>query len=209
MYLSDRDLARAISDGQLIFDPAPKTIDPTSIDLHLGKIDDVRIWDIAAFTEHEEGSGRDRPELNIGNYKIGKFGRKYLIPPPTYLKDAKQLVGMRHGSEVIVKPCGFVLWPTNELVGTPSKNAKLICFVDGKSTKARAGMVVHLTAPTIHSTWTGNITLEIANFGPFDLVFRPGDAVAQLTVAMITNPPEKGMDGTSATHGQTKPYGKD
>jgi dCTP deaminase len=96
-----------------------------------------------------------------------------------------------------------------EEVGTPKVNADLICFVDGKSTKARSGMIVHLTAPTIHSTWTGNVVLEIVNLGPFDLVFHQGDAVAQLTVCKISSPPAKGVEGTSLTHGQTGVYGKE
>ena len=35
MYLSDRDLQHAIETGRLIVEPKPKTIDSTSIDLHL------------------------------------------------------------------------------------------------------------------------------------------------------------------------------
>ena len=70
-------------------------------------------------------------------------------------------------------------------------------------------MVVHLTAPTIHSTWTGNVVLEIVNLGPFDLVFHEGDAVAQLTVCKISSPPDKGVEATSATYGQTGVFGKD
>jgi hypothetical protein len=52
-------------------------------------------------------------------------------------------------------------------VGTPAVNPALICFVDGKSTRSRTGILVHLTAPTIHAGWSGKITLEIANVGPF------------------------------------------
>jgi dCTP deaminase len=114
---------------------------------------------------------------------------------------------MRRGNEVVVRPFGFLLWPTKEKVGTPKINADLICFVEGKSTKARTGMIVHLTAPTIHSTWTGNVVLEIVNLGPFDLVFHEGDAIAQLTVCKITSPPAKGVEGTSATYGQTGVHG--
>jgi dCTP deaminase len=208
MYLSDRDLAWAIETCRLTIDPPPKKIDATSIDLHLGKLSDVRIWDIETYKRDEEGSGRERPELVVGKYKIGVFGPRYQIPPPEYSADLNQLVGKR-GRQIVVKRGGFVLWPTEEIVGTPSKNADLICFVDGKSMKARAGMVVHLTAPTIHSTWKGNVILEIANFGPFDLVFQEGDAVAQLTVAKITSPPDKGVEGTSASYGQTQPHGRD
>ncbi len=207
MYLSDRDLAWAIETGRLIVEPPPEKIDATSLDLHLGNIADAKIWDIDQFAEVLNAHGKARPELHIGQYRFGKFATKYTKPPPDYNHDSEYLV-MRRGAEIIVRPLGFLLWPTREKVGTPEKNADLICFVDGKSTKARAGMVVHLTAPTIHSTWTGNIVLEIVNLGPFDLVFQEGDAVAQLTVCRITSPPDKAVEGTSVTYGQTNIYGR-
>ena len=94
------------------------------------------------------------------------------------------------------------------LFASASRCEKSCLFVEGKSTKARAGMVVHLTAPNIHSTWTGNIVLEIVNFGPFDLVFHEGDAIAQLTVCKISSPPDKGVEGTSVTYGRTQVTGQ-
>ncbi len=127
------------------------------------------------------------------------FARKYQIPVPT---DSKELVFRRH-NQIIVKPGGFLLWQTQEVVGTPEENADLICFVDGKSTRARTGFVVHLTAPTIHAGWSGKITLEIANLGPFDLLFQEyEDTIAQLTVSTISSPPIEKMK-THVTYGQT------
>ena len=208
MFLSDRDLAWAIETGRLIVNPRPEKIDATSIDLHLGRIEDAKIWDIEKFAADQTEVGKPRPELHVGAYKIGKFGAKYARSPPDYDARCNWPV-MRRGDEIIVRPMGFLLWTTREEVGTPKTNADLICFVEGKSTKARTGMVVHLTAPTIHSTWTGNVVLEIVNLGPFDLVFHEGDAVAQLTVCRISSPPDKAVEGTSATYGQTGVHGKD
>ncbi len=208
MFLSDRDLLWAIQTGRLIINPRPEKIDATSIDLHLGKIDDAKIWDIAQFASDQQELGKPRPELYVGDYKIGKFGPKYTKSPPAFDPNVHHSV-VRRGHEIIVRPLGFLLWPTQEEVGTPKTNADLICFVDGKSTKARTGMVVHLTAPTIHSTWTGNVVLEIVNLGPFYLVFHEGDAVAQLTVCRISSPPDKAVDGTSLTYGQSGVYGRE
>ena len=53
------------------------------------------------------------------------------------------------------------------------------------------------------------MVLEIVNLGPFDLVFHEGDAVAQLTVCRISSPPDKAVDGTSLTYGQTGVYGRE
>jgi len=206
MFLSDRDLAWAIETGRLTVEPKPKKIDPTSIDLHLGKIEDAVVWDIDKFTKEMRASG-NRPELHVGQYSVAEFAPKFTRAPPDYQLDSDSKV-MRRGDQVVVKPLGFVLWMTEEVVGTPKNNADLICFVEGKSTKARTGMVVHLTAPIIHSTWTGNVVLEIVNLGPFDIVFHAGDAIAQLTVCRITSSPYKGMEGTSATYGQTHVSGQ-
>jgi deoxycytidine triphosphate deaminase len=49
MFLSDRDLLWAIAHGQLIVIPPPdkpKQIGPTSIDLHLDRIEEAKVWDI-------------------------------------------------------------------------------------------------------------------------------------------------------------------
>jgi dCTP deaminase len=207
MYLSDRDLNWAIQTGRLIVDPPPKKFDATSLDIHLDKICEAKIWNTETFLSDEKNRGRTRPELYVGKYHLGRFSGRYLGDPPAYSEDPAQLVG-RRDSEIVLKPHGFMLWQTEEVVGTPDINANFICFVDGKSTKARAGIVIHLTAPTIHASWKGKITLEIANLGPFDLVLQEKDVIAQLTVASISSPPHKGVSDLSSTYGQVSVRGR-
>ncbi len=198
MYLSDRDLQWAIQTGRLIIEPKPDAIDPTSIDLHLDRIEEARVWDIQSYKTHNEEEGRDGPaELRIAKISYKAVAKRYQIPPP---EDPSATV-FRRGREIVAKPHGFFLWQTREEVGTPVHGADLIAFIDGKSTRARAGLVVHMTAPTIHSSWTGKVVLEIANLGPFDLVLREGDVIAQLTVATISYPPLKTM-AAGVTFGQ-------
>lgn len=84
-----------------------------------------------------------------------------------------------------------MLWQTREAVGTPEIDPRLICFINGKSSSARSGFLVHMTAPTIHAGWWGQITLEIANLGPFDLCLAENDAISQIVVATISSPPTK------------------
>ena len=50
---------------------------------------------------------------------------------------------------------------------------------------------MHLTAPTIHAGWKGNVVLEIVNLGPFTFVLQEDDVIAQLTVATISSSPEQ------------------
>lgn len=209
MYLSDRDLEYAIECGKLVFRPPPEKIDATSIDLHLDAISEAKIWNISKFSDHESARGRNRPELRIANYKLGQFGGDYLASPPEENPNGPLERVVCRGKQIILRPLGFLLWQTKEVVGTnPDKNADLICFVDGKSTRARAGILIHLTAPTIHCTWHGKITLEIVNLGPFDIILEENDVIAQLTVAKVTSPPQRDVTSNSATVGQKAVSGK-
>lgn len=206
MYLSDKDIRAALDAKKLIIDPEPDNIDATSVDLHLDNIGTAKIWDIDKYSQSERESGRKGQELRIGKYDLLKFSTKYLTEPPQFEEDVPKYVS-RRDTQVIVKTGGFLLWQTREIVGTPAENAEFICFVDGKSTRARAGIVVHLTAPTIHASWNGKITLEIANLGPFDIVLQEDDVIAQLTISKISSPPERGMKTTSTTFGQRETGG--
>jgi dCTP deaminase len=208
VFLAGRDIKYAIECGELIVDPRPDHFkagyDETSIDLHLGPIEKAEVWDISSYVSGGRAHGVRRPELHLGNEFDFDATRTHLMPVPEEdTDDAKQLV-FRRGSQVIVRQFGFLLWATAERVGTPLVNPKYICFVDAKSTRARTGIMVHFTAPTIHAGWNGNVTLEITNLGPFDLVLCPKDAIAQLTVADIAGVPDLSLKvGKSATQGQT------
>jgi dCTP deaminase len=235
MYLSNRDIRWAIECGKLIVDPAPHEwtstrgeLDPsgydeTSIDLHLGPLSVARIWDLDPMGESDRGRGQtegiDPPEIFLGTFDWDDMAQNHLKEIPEGEQDAhagKRKVFRRH-DEIIVRPFGFLLWSTRETVGTPKvdlavsepqRHPELICFVNAKSTKARTGLIVHFTAPTIHAGWAGNITLEISNLGPFTFVLKEGDALAQLTVATISSAPDLNLKrGKSKTQGQKDPSG--
>lgn len=204
MFLSDRDLELAIKSGQLLVDPAPTDYDTTSIDLHLDRVEEAKVWNVAAFEEQQKKSGNVPPLLRPGRFVIKSFGPDFYMPVP---EDPQQPV-YRNGRAVIVKPGGFFLWQTREKVGTPEVDPRLICFIDGKSSGARTGLLVHMTAPTIHAGWWGKITLEIANLGPFNLSLHEFDAVSQLTVAVISSPPIHRKKATGIDIGQSTVAGQ-
>ncbi len=207
MYLSDRDLRFALTTGQLIVDPAPVEIDTSGIDVHLDTIDEARVWNVEKFAEQQAEAGQS-PILMVGAFKHRAFSKKFEEPIPRRSErpDAKVF---RDGETVVIRPGGFFLWQTREVVGTPEIDPRLICFIDGKSTRARTGILVHMTAPTIHAGWWGQVTLEIGNFGPFDLGLREGDAIAQIIVATITSPPSKQKIAQGIAVGQRHVTGDD
>lgn len=204
MYLSDHDLREAISAGKLIVKPTPE-IGPSHIDVHLDKVEQAKVWDSDAYRTHNIEHGIPGTELRIANCQYGKISERYLKPPPREADATDGDQVFRREQNIIIRPGGFALWQTREVIGTPEENPEFVCFIDGRSTKtARTGLVVHLTAPTIHAGWSGNVTLEMVNLGPFDIVLCEGDAVAQLTVARLQSPPQlTQVEAGSSTLGQT------
>jgi dCTP deaminase len=208
MFLSNRDLKQAIESGELICEPTPQDYGDSSIDLHLDKVDEAKIWSLEKFKEANGASGHGTT-LRIGEFDYGKFSINFTTLVPEIATVDENTKVFRNGNEVYIKPNGFLLWQTKEKVGS-AKGSKLICFIEGKSTKARTGIVVHLTAPTIHCEWSGQITLEIVNLGPFVLVLKEDDAIAQITVAKVTsNPDELLKIAKSQTIGQTSVTGRE
>lgn len=209
MYLSDREIHEALADGSLIVHPKT-AVGPTSIDLHLDRVSAAQIWSVSRVEELNRSLGNPPLELRIAKADYGKISKRFLVPPPNQKTAMNDDRVFRRGQQIVVRPLGFVLWQTKETVGTPDENAKFICFIDGKSTRARTGLVVHLTAPTIHAGWSGRVTLEICNLGPLDIVLQEGDVVAQITVAQITSPPSTTMASAgSVTHKQKSVHGQE
>jgi dCTP deaminase len=159
------------------------------------------IWNLDAYVASMTDQGLP-PVLGVGQFNYRALSKDFLIPVPTR-KDAPQgALVYRQGDRIILAPHGFLLWQTREEVGTPEVDPRLICFVDGKSTRARTGLVVHMTAPTLHAGWWGKVTLEIANLGPFTLALEEGDGIAQVVVAALSSPPVKKKDTQGIALGQ-------
>src|ERR1017187_3890825 len=129
MYLSDRDIRWAVEKGTLIIQPAPK-VDPTSVDLRLDRVEEARIWDTVKLLEQSRISGCGEPEVHLGKFHYAAFSEEYLTQPAEYRRGEIGDKVCRRGNEIIVRPNGFLLWQTKEVVGTPLDNAQYICFVD-------------------------------------------------------------------------------
>ena len=96
-----------------------------------------------------------------------------------------------------LKPHSLVLGWTIEEVDLPL-HSRIAARVEGKSSLARLGVGIHVTAPIIHSGFNGNIQLEIFNNGPLDVVLTEGMYVCQLVFEQTYGTPNKGYDGIFA-----------
>ena len=82
--------------------------------------------------------------------------------------------------EETIDATGFPLIPrklalawTREYIEMPTET-RLAARVEGKSSLSRLGLVVHMTAPTIHAGFEGRIRLEMMNHGAVPIRLRSG-----------------------------------
>jgi dCTP deaminase len=80
----------------------------------------------------------------------------------------------------------------------------LAARVEGRSSYARCGLLVHFTAPTIHAGIDGTITLELINLGSLDIMLYPGMPICQLILEKLDAKP---FANESQFQGQTRPGG--
>lgn len=89
--------------------------------------------------------------------------------------------------------------------------AKIAARVEGKSSLARIGMGVHITAPTIHAGFGfkendtsfpgSSIQLEIWNIGPLTIRLQKGMRICQLIFEEVHGTPDKGYEGQFVMQG--------
>src|SRR5262249_50894676 len=109
----------------------------------------------------------------------------------------------------VVEPFAFLLGWTAERIQLPH-TARLAARAGGKSSLARLGLGVHVTAPTIHAGFGvsedprhqgSSIRLEIWNIGPFRIKLEKGMPICQLIFEWVDGTPEKGYAGRFALQG--------
>ena len=71
----------------------------------------------------------------------------------------------------------------------------LAARIEGKSSLARLGLAVHITAPTVQSGFEGRLFLEMYNAGPFTLELKPRMKIAQLIIEHLGLPAKEGYVG--------------
>jgi dCTP deaminase len=101
------------------------------------------------------------------------------------------------GIDLELAPGEFGLATTVETVHIPTD---LVAQVNGKSTWARRGLIVHTTAGFIDPGFRGQITLELANLGPQPILVPQGAPICQLVFFQMTSPAQRpyGTEGLAS-----------
>ncbi|WP_213737484.1 dCTP deaminase [Bradyrhizobium sp. dw_411] len=185
MILTDREIQIALSRKQVIIDPLPQAIaySSTSVDLTLD------------------------PVLNV--FAVGNSSIKKVIDPtnPAFnteevLAELTKTENISGGYELVPKV--LVLGWSAEYVELPI-DSRIAARVEGKSSLARLGLGVHITAPTIHAGFPGQIRLEIVNHGHLPILLKPGMRICQLIFEQTLGTADAGYKGQFVGQTAAKP----
>jgi dCTP deaminase len=176
LILSDTAIRKAIDTGEIEIIPIPVETQYTSsaVDLKLGT--KFQGWDLDLLTV--QGT---KVELNLAIQSYQKTAKAFL--KSLQLESDGSYVFPPYSSVPMV-----LLAQTEERIHL-KRNSSLAARVEGRSSLARIGLTVHLTAPTIHCGFSGPITLELINHSPFHLRMVPGSAICQLIIERVEGEP--------------------
>jgi dCTP deaminase len=191
VILSDREIAAALENGLIRIDPQPPANLWTSTALDL-TLDGV----LLEWTARPSASG-ELPRLRPHgpNFDIWAL-----------LQDTAHAsrLAIDPGEGYPLLPGSFVLGYTQQALQLPHRS-RIAARVEGKSSLARLGVGVHVTAPTIHAGFGFDtehpdrpgkpIQLEIFNVGKWAVVLDVGMPICQLILEEVREVPRKGYQG--------------
>ncbi|MBY5520929.1 dCTP deaminase [Rhizobium leguminosarum] len=183
MILTDREIQISIQTGAIVVDPEPDLsfYSSTSLDLTL----DQRL---TLFKEPKAG-------LSISiDPSDSHYNHETILAETTSAHDIDAADGYEF------RPGHMLLAWTREFVELKYQS-RIAARVEGKSSLARLGIGIHLTAPTIHAGFAGQIRLEMVNHNKFPIKLRTGMKICQLIFEQTVGTPVRGYEGRFA--GQT------
>lgn len=177
MILSDRDLKASLDSGDIKVEPLfPNSIQPASIDVHLG-----------------------------ADFLIFKSTDNTCIDPKENIDGMMEPLTISEDRQFVLHPGEFALGMTYETVSVPHN---MVAQLNGKSSLARMGLVVHATAGYIDPGNTLKITLEFHNLANLPLKLYYKMPIAQVAFVKLSSDVDKpyGKDGlNSKYYGADKP----
>lgn len=176
MILTDREIQIALEHGSIVIEPAPdeRAYSSTSVDLTLDE----------ALSEFKDSPGGVETIVDPG------------APDFNHEKALSSLL-----TPIVIPDAGYVFHPGKLVLAWTREYVKLVphgrlaARVEGKSSLARLGIAVHITAPTIHAGFEGQIRLEMYNHGKVPLRLRTGMRICQLIFEQTLGVPVQGYKG--------------
>ena len=161
MFLSDRDIIKYMEAGKIKISPEP------DLQTQLGSCSiDFRLSNTFRVFEHSKYAHIDlRTEIDTN--------------------DLMRRVDVSDGDAFTIQPGELVLAATQEaLILADDVMARL----EGRSSVARLGIIVHSTAGLFDPGWIGIPTLELGNLGRMPVSLYPGMRICAFTFAQLSSP---------------------
>ena len=160
MRLCDRDIEAWLDEGRLAINPRPpvERINGATVDVRLGN-------------KFRTFRGHTAPFIDLS-------GPKAEVSAALDRVMSEEIV-LPEGEAFFLHPGELALAVTYESVTLP---ADLVGWLDGRSSLARLGLMVHVTAHRIDPGWSGCIVLAFYNSGKLPLALDsrpPSDALAE------------------------------
>jgi dCTP deaminase len=175
MVLSDIEIKAEIAAKRVVFDPPiPRDSDrfgSSSVDLLLDK-------ELIILPKEPVEEVVARPSAS-GNVM-------------TLLRNYGQTTVLEPGVPKTINPHERAVGKTLEHITLP---AHIAGRIEGRSTLARYGLAVHISAPTVLAGFQGRLYLEMYNYGPFPIELGVGMNIAQLILEHVGLPPLRPYEG--------------
>ena len=185
MRLCDRDIEAHLEVGKIQIEPrpSPTRINGVSVDLRLGN-------SFRVFNDHAA------PCIDLSGPR----------------EDVDQAINRIMSKEIqlaadeafFLHPGELALAVTAETITLPDD---IVGWLDGRSSLARLGLMVHVTAHRIDPGWSGAIVLECFNSGKLPLALRPGMTICAMNFETLSGPAARPYNKRSGAkyRGQSSP----
>ncbi|HBB64986.1 MAG: deoxycytidine triphosphate deaminase, dCTP deaminase [candidate division WS6 bacterium GW2011_GWC1_33_20] len=140
----------------------------------------------------ESGKIKVTGDIQIESIGISMhLGNELLIPRPYQVIDSKNPIEIEYlkynleQAPYVLKPNEFVLGSTKEIVFT---DKDIITMIDGRSTYARLGMSIHISAMVLDGLPFNeeSSVLEIKNMGNFNILLHQFERVGTYVFAQLS-----------------------
>ncbi len=169
MRLCDRHIKEHLDDGRIKIQPRPaaEAISGVTADVTLGN-------QFRVFNDH-------------GAAYIDLSGPKKEVNAQLERVMSDE-IEIADGDPFYLHPGQLALAVTREAVTLPDN---IVGWLDGRSSLARLGLMVHVTAHRIDPGWSGRIVLEFYNNGRLPLALRPGMPIGALSFEPMSGSADK------------------
>lgn len=162
MVLSDRDIRKCLDSGRIKVKPAP------DLATQLGPCSiDLRLANVFRVFERSRAP--------------------FIDTQATVCDDLMREVTVKLDEMFIMQPGELVLASTHEDLELADD---LLARLEGRSSLARLGIIVHGTAGVFEPGWRGRPTLELGNLGPMPVALHPLMRICSFTFEELSSPSE-------------------